>query len=66
MIETDGDRYHRTPYRQRLDAQKQEIVEKAGYGVLRLDDNDALPEHEDRTVALIWRKLGEPPQTGPA
>jgi very-short-patch-repair endonuclease len=61
VIEFDGDKYHRTAYRRKRDAAKQEIVEGANYRMLRLNDDDALPQYEERTVGLIWHGLGESP-----
>jgi hypothetical protein len=61
VIEIDSRKYHGTAYRRKRDARKRKIVGKAGYRVLRLDDDDALPEREDETVALIWSNLGGAP-----
>jgi very-short-patch-repair endonuclease len=55
VIEVDGERWHGTSYRRRLDAHKQSILEQAGYVVLRLAEQELEPESEARTVALIWR-----------
>ncbi len=61
VIEVDGDRYHKTLFRRRFDARKQGIVEGANHRVLRLTDEDALPQYEERTVGLIWHGLSESP-----
>jgi very-short-patch-repair endonuclease len=53
VIEVDGDRWHGTPYRRRLDAVKQSIVERAGYIVTRLEEDALLPPREAQTLALI-------------
>jgi very-short-patch-repair endonuclease len=58
VIEVDGGRYHSTPFRRALDARKQEIVERAGYRVLRLGDEDSEPEREADVVARVLLKLG--------
>jgi hypothetical protein len=55
VIEVDGERWHGTAYRRRLDAHKQSILELAGYEVLRFTELELDPESEARTVALIWR-----------
>jgi hypothetical protein len=61
VIELDSERYHGTPYRRKRDAAKRKIVGGSGYRVLTLDDDDARPENEQRTLALIWHNLGGPP-----
>jgi very-short-patch-repair endonuclease len=57
VIELDGDRYHRTPYRREQDANKQSIIEAAGIKVLRLTDEDGEPKNEARTVERIEAAL---------
>jgi very-short-patch-repair endonuclease len=46
VVETDGDRYHRTAFARRNDADKQARLEAAGYRVIR----------------LTWRQVTERPQ----
>jgi very-short-patch-repair endonuclease len=57
VIEVDGGPWHKTKFRQELDAYKQKIVEDAGYRVIRFTDKDPKPAREAQTAARIWREL---------
>jgi hypothetical protein len=53
VIEVDGGRYHSTPFRRKLDARKQAILEAAGYRVLRVSEEDG----ETDVIARVWTSL---------
>jgi Transcriptional regulator, AbiEi antitoxin/Protein of unknown function (DUF559) len=59
VIEVDGGRWHTTKFRRETDAQKQAIVEAAGYRVIRLSEDDQA--NTAQTEARIWHGLGSPP-----
>jgi very-short-patch-repair endonuclease len=50
VIELDGDRWHSTPFRKAFDARKQQILEAAGYELMRAGDDEEL----DQIVARAW------------
>lgn len=54
-VEVDGDRWHRTQFKRKLDARKQAIVEAAGYRLIRLAEDD--PQRETETVTRLWNAL---------
>jgi AbiEi antitoxin C-terminal domain/Transcriptional regulator, AbiEi antitoxin len=54
VIDVDGDRYHRTPWRQEQDAYKRGLIKDAGYEVLVLTEDD-----KDHAEATIREKLLE-------
>jgi very-short-patch-repair endonuclease len=58
-IEFDGDKYHRTPWRRRQDAEKRRLVRESGTEVLVLTDADAASDREEDTVAKIRNALLE-------
>jgi len=58
VIEVDGTRWHSTPFRRKLDAYKQSLVEAAGHRVIRLADCDVAPHSETQTMARVWSALG--------
>jgi len=58
VVEVDGDRFHRTRWRRRLDARKQALLEAAGYRVLRLTWEQVTVD-QAQTALRIRRALGE-------
>jgi very-short-patch-repair endonuclease len=59
VVEVDGDRFHSTRFRRRLDARKQALLEAAGYRVLRLTWEQVTADHA-QTALRIRRALGAP------
>jgi very-short-patch-repair endonuclease len=53
VIEADGGQFHDTPYRRKLDARKQAIVEATGIRLIRLRWEDTEPQ----TLALTHTRL---------
>jgi very-short-patch-repair endonuclease len=53
VVEVDGDRYHRTPWRQEQDAYKRELIETAGYRVLVLTEDDKQRAEEAIRAELL-------------
>jgi predicted transcriptional regulator of viral defense system len=60
-IEVDGDRFHATRWRRRLDARKQALLEAAGYRVIRLTREQVSTESA-QTVRRIRRALEAAPR----
>jgi Protein of unknown function (DUF559)/AbiEi antitoxin C-terminal domain len=58
VVEVDGDRFHGTRWRRRLDARKQALLEAAGYHVLRLTWEQVTVDPA-QTALRIRRALGE-------
>ena len=61
VIEVDGDRFHATRWRRRLDARKQALLEAAGYRVIRLTQEQVTAESA-QTVRRIRRALEAAPR----
>jgi len=59
VVEVDGDRFHSTRFRRRLDARKQALLEAAGYRVLRLSWERVTADYA-QTALRIRRALGAP------
>jgi head-tail adaptor len=59
IVETDGDRYHRTAFARRNDADKQARLEAAGYRVIRLTWRQVAARRQE-TVARLKRALSAP------
>ena len=59
VVEVDGDRFHGTRFRRRLDERKQALLEAAGYRVLRLSWERVTADHA-QTALRIRRALGAP------
>jgi hypothetical protein len=53
VIEVDGERYHKTPWRQEQDAYKRELIETAGYPVLVLTEDDKQRAEEAIRAGLL-------------
>jgi predicted transcriptional regulator of viral defense system/very-short-patch-repair endonuclease len=56
VIEADGDQFHGTRWRRRMDARKQALLEAAGYRVIRLTWEQVTVD-EAQTARRLWRAL---------
>ncbi|HTX45626.1 MAG TPA: AbiEi antitoxin N-terminal domain-containing protein [Solirubrobacteraceae bacterium] len=56
VVEIDGDRWHKTPWRQEQDAYKRALIKNAGYHVLVLTEDDK--DHAEATIREKLLELG--------
>ena len=56
VVEVDGDRFHSTHWRRRMDARKQALIEDAGYRVIRLTWEQVVHQ-EQQTVRRLRQAL---------
>jgi very-short-patch-repair endonuclease len=58
VVEIDGELWHGTSYRREFDAYKDGILERAGFGVLRLGEDAVIPACQAETRDGIRHRLG--------